>query len=200
MEKDKIVIVGTTNAKVTNYLKRLEKAGEIILKQADDSVVNYFENLDLEIDKLTGNDASNALMSFLALDANRIETRIKGQKLMEVLCRSYDIQLDKITEVFFKISNVSKATNLSNKDALELLKLLEAFGFIYFVKSHIFVFTIGKNEIEQVLKNEIKNLSSSLAYNISKYASYLKNENKEFNESDEFFELGKALGELLKTK
>lgn len=178
MEKEKIVVVSTVNTKVSNYLNRLEKSGEIVLKKTDDSIVDLFIKLNNSDDTNEGMN-SNALMAFLQEDKNRADAAEKAQRLMSTLCKYFKIPLEKITGVFIRVSDVAHATTLSNKEAADLLTYLERFGFLVFTKRHLFVFTAPTENFQKVIDLEMGKAVSNMILALMPAINYYKANNLE---------------------
>lgn len=181
MEKGKIVIVATQNDKVTKYLKRLEKEGEIVVKQAEQSVVDYFEKSQIEIENFKEEQSSSALMSFLWLDENRNEAKMKHEKLIHRLVEHFGVKggHEEAVKYNYTVSQIHQATGLSNSEATDLLKMLESFGLVIFVKKHIVRFTISIEAIEELYKQNVQNIAKRLLIELSKYDSFVKSKGKE---------------------
>lgn len=178
MEKEKIVVVSTVNTKVTNYLNRLEKSGEIVLKKTDDSLVDLFIKLN-ENNESTEGMNSNALMAFLQEDKNRTDAAEKSQRLISTLCKYFRIPIEKITGVFIRVSDVAHATTLSNKEAANLLTYLERFGYIMFTKKHLFVFTASTENFQKVIDKNMENAVSTMLLSVMPAVNYYKANNLE---------------------
>jgi len=181
MEKGKIVIVATQNDKVTKYLKRLEKEGEIVVKQAEQSVVDYFEKSQVEIENFKEEQCSSTLMSFLWLDENRNEAKMKHEKLIHRLVEHFEIKggHEEVVKYKYTVSQIHQATGLSNSEATDLLKMLESFGLVIFMKSHIVHFTVNEEAITEIYKQNIQSISKRLLIELSKYDSFVKSKGKE---------------------
>lgn len=185
MEKE-VVIVGSSSKKVTNYLNKLDKAGEIELMLIPDTITNEFvKNGSEHVDTV------KKLADFLKEEQTRVQAFNKATNLAAILCKNYRIKNENLQGIPLTTKHIVKCTDLSHNQAKELLNLLSIFGYIVFFNNHTFTFNLELEDITPHFESDIRSSIVSVLQNIVKLQSFV--ENKEITIDPKLEELENCL-------
>lgn len=186
--KNDVVFVVSNNDEILSLVqKHSSKKGIKVICLPEQMVENYqqiFGKNDVE-------STNQKLIRFLREAENKSLAKMQCDKLFNLLNKNHEIKTS------FKRSDITKFTNLSNKQASEILYTLNLFGFIKFTKgTHEFQFLLETEDVLNSIFIDLKKAVDQLNFEIERYL--LPINKSEFSEEEIQEMLKKAKKDILK--
>lgn len=168
----KVLIVGCKNQEALKLIEALAKDLDLELVVLEDKSVD-----DYIARKQADKEEPKSLDKFLSDEANRKDAEGKAIQMFTFISPIKNIE--GAEHQTFTRANITQQTNLSHKQAEEVLGLFEMFGLIEYVQGHhVFKFVFDKGRQHEVIRDEVMMGCELLNTDITRYKYSIDSDEK----------------------